>query len=59
MTIHSANALRARQTISIHTATNAFEHFSERGLANIQRQLQELNQFEAKLTELQGFQNLI
>ena len=31
------NALRASKIISIYTATRSFEHFSQRGLANIER----------------------
>jgi citrate lyase synthetase len=53
------NALRARKIISIYTATRSFEHFSERGLTNVERQSQELKQLEAKSTELQSFRNLI
>jgi len=53
------NAPRASKIISAHTATSSFEDFSKRRLANIQRQFQELNQLEAKLTELQSFPNLI
>ena len=53
------NALCAKKIVSIDTTTCSFEHFSERGLANIEWQFQELNQFEAKSTELQSFRNLI
>jgi hypothetical protein len=53
------NALSATQIISIYTRARAFENFSQRGLANVERQSQELNQFEAKSTELQSFRNLI
>jgi hypothetical protein len=53
------NEHRANKIISIYVTTRSSEHLPERGLANVERQFQELNQFEAKSTELQSFRNLI